>query len=123
MTVPAKHRQQILDEYVIKGFNYQDYSRTLAGLIENLLRYHRVQIHSVSFRAKTPESLAEKLSRPEKSYTRLSDITDLAGVRITTYFSEDVDSAAGILRSEFAIDETASVDKRVSSDPTRFGYR
>ncbi|MNV51075.1 GTP pyrophosphokinase YjbM [compost metagenome] len=51
------------------------------------------------------------------------DITDLAGVRVTTYFADHVDLVAETLRSEFIIDESSSIDKRLYADPDRFGYQ
>jgi hypothetical protein len=52
----------------------------------------------------------------------LDEVTDLSGVRITTYFEDDVDRVVGILVDEFLIDSVNSVDKRVLLDPDRFGY-
>ncbi|MGF6349007.1 putative GTP pyrophosphokinase [Variovorax sp. W2I14] len=47
----------------------------------------------------------------------------MAGVRITTYFADDVDRVAETLQSEFEIDQRSSIDKRQYSDPDRFGYQ
>ena len=43
-------------------------------------------------------------------------------MRIITYFSNDVDKIANIIRKEFKIDELNSIDKRDPDDPTKFGY-
>lgn len=123
MAISAEVQSQILRTYETNRGLYGDYCRTLGGLVESVLSPRGIQTHSVSFRAKSPESLAEKITRPDKSYTRIEEITDLAGVRITTYFAEDVDKVAEVLRAEFAIDPEASVDKRQYADPDRFGYR
>lgn len=123
MPIPATVQQRLLDEYSNLRAQYADFARSLAGLVENLLDHRQVQIHSVSYRVKDPSSLAEKLRRPDKSYSELSEITDLAGVRIITYFADDVDVVASLLRTEFSIDDAASVDKRQYSDPNQFGYR
>ena len=49
-------------------------------------------------------------------------ITDLVGLRIITYFEDDIDKIAEIFKTEFDIDFPNSVDKRlVESD--KFGYR
>ena len=62
------------------------------------------------------------MRRPDKSYSNLSDITDLAGVRVTAYFADDVDLIAKMLSSEFSVDEKSSIDKRQYENPNQFGY-
>jgi putative GTP pyrophosphokinase len=123
MAVSAEIQREILATFEARRGLYDDYCRTLGGLIESVLAPRGIQTHSVSFRAKEFDSLAEKVTRPDKSYSRLDEITDLAGVRITTYFADDVDRVAEALRTEFLIDSEASVDKRQYVDPDRFGYR
>ena len=122
VAIPSDTQKAMLQEYEHSHGLYGDYCRTLGKLIETLLSDRGIQTHTVSYRAKSPHSLTEKVTRPDKGYTVLSDITDLAGVRITTYFADDVDKAAELLRAEFAIDENASIDKRQFADPDRFGY-
>jgi putative GTP pyrophosphokinase len=122
MAVSPGTQQQLVDAYDGRRELYVDFSRTLASLIETLLA-PSVQIHAISHRAKSRESFAEKITRPDKSYKSLGHVTDLAGVRITTYFADDVDKTAEMIRKEFLIDESASIDKRKYADPERFGYR
>lgn len=122
MAIPSETQKEILKEYEQHHSLYGDYCKRLGELVEALLKAQGIQTHSVSYRAKTPESLTEKVTRPDKGYTALADITDLAGVRITTYFADDVDKAASLLKTEFTIDSSASVDKRRFADPDRFGY-
>ena len=49
-------------------------------------------------------------------------MTDLLGVRIITYFPDEVDKAAKLVEREFCVDPDNSVDKRSILDPDRFGY-
>jgi ppGpp synthetase/RelA/SpoT-type nucleotidyltranferase len=80
--------------------------------------------HSITSRAKTPEKLKEKFSREGKDYKDpLKEITDLAGVRIITYFTSDVEKLIPIIEEEFQIDWKNSVDKRIYDDPSLFGYK
>lgn len=123
MAISMDLQRRILDAYETSQGLYGDYCRTLGGLIDTVLSPRGIQTHSISFRAKSVESLAEKITRPDKSYATIEEITDLAGVRITTYFADDVDRVAEVLRAEFSIDPDASVDKRQYADPDRFGYR
>ena len=55
-------------------------------------------------------------------YKELKDITDLVGIRIITYFEDDIDIIAEIVKKEFDIDSINSVDKR-QIEADRFGYR
>jgi putative GTP pyrophosphokinase len=123
MAISLEIQEKILEKFEAKRGLYGDFCRTLGGLIESVLSSRGIQTHSVSFRAKSLDSLGEKVTRLDKSYAALEEITDLAGVRITTYFADDVDKVAEVLRAEFAIDVEASVDKRQYADPDRFGYR
>jgi hypothetical protein len=51
----------------------------------------------------------------------LDDITDLAGLRVVTYYEDEVDRVAEVIRKEFDIDPRKSVDKR-ETEPDKFGY-
>ena len=91
------------------------------SLIEECLEDAQIHYQSVQARVKTLRKLREKYSNPEKRYKRLDDITDLAGLRIITYYGDEVDQAAEIIKREFDIDPQRSIDKR-NSNPDRFGY-
>jgi putative GTP pyrophosphokinase len=62
------------------------------------------------------------LRNHEPPYIALDDVTDLVGVRIITYFLDDVDRVADLIEAEFSIDEVNSVDRRATIEPDRFGY-
>lgn len=123
MAVSIDVQRKILSSFEGCSGLYEDFCRTLGGLLESLMRPQAIQMHAISYRVKSIESLAGKITRPEKSYLELQEITDLAGVRITTYFAGDVDRVAEVLSTEFLIDLGSSVDKRKYVDPDRFGYR
>jgi ppGpp synthetase/RelA/SpoT-type nucleotidyltranferase len=93
----------------------------MADLINRLIDARKISYHSISFRCKTKESFERKVDI-KQSYSALEDITDLAGVRIITHFSDDVDVVASMIESEFKIDRANSIDKRAALDPDRFGY-
>lgn len=57
-----------------------------------------------------------------KDLKSLADVHDLLGLRIITYFPDEVDAVAEIVEREFDVDEPHSVDKRRLLDPDRFGY-
>ena len=102
---------------------YKSFAGKVQELIYSILKANGITPHSVTFREKSPSSLMEKIQREGKSYENpLSEITDLAGVRIITYFISDVDKIVPLLEKEFNIDKENSVDKRKVTDPARFGY-
>ena len=113
----------ILQEYDDQHKKFDDLAPILVSLARMLLSESGQTVHSVTNRCKPKESFSKKLTRPDKQYSVLSDITDIVGLRITTYFSDDVDSVAKILEKEFVIDHDQSIDKRVFQDPNRFGYQ
>jgi len=98
------------------------FTEMMEKLIIELLNDNKINFHSVTSRVKEESSLYKNLSESTEEITELEDIHDLAGLRITTYFSDDVDLVAAIIEKEFDIDEQNSVDKRSLLDPDRFGY-
>ena len=91
-------------------------------LIEGLIEGAGINIHHLTSRLKTPGGLAEKLRRKPGRYVQLADVTDLVGVRIITYFEQDVAAVSRALEAVFDVDWDNSVDKSKFHDPDRFGY-
>lgn len=112
----------ILSEYREKRPAYEEFTLTCEDLIRRLLRGANIRVHSVTARTKDIERLAEKISRPDKNYEKLIDITDLSGVRVITYFEDDVDKIGTLIEQEFKVFPDKSIDKRKVLDPDRFGY-
>ncbi len=112
----------ILSEYDTNVSLYEILSRKISALLEGLIRDEGLYVHSIHHRVKQRESLSRKLNKPDASYKKLGDLTDIAGVRVITYFSSDVDRVADIIRREFTVDTEHSIDKGALLDPDRFGY-
>lgn len=112
----------ILNEYREQQNLYRDFADKLSALIQEILLSNKLSVHSITCREKDHKSLEGKLSKNSTKYNNLEDITDLAGLRIITYFSDDVDLIASLIESEFDFDESNSIDKRKILDPDRFGY-
>ncbi|MER6952203.1 hypothetical protein ABT294_50165 [Nonomuraea sp. NPDC000554] len=111
------------------GPSYQDRAAVLrqfgplvVSLMSEIAAANGIQIHAINYRIKEEESTIRKLSSKEGRYAGLSDLTDILGVRIITYFPEAVDAIAHQIEAEFNIDRENSVDKRSLLDPDRFGY-
>lgn len=112
----------ILDQYDQERHLYTAFTNKVSSLIAEILRENGIHVHSVTSRVKDRQSLAKKLSRPDCPYSSLSDVTDIAGVRITTYLEDDVSKVAKLLEEEFKVDHQNSGDKGALLDPDRFGY-
>ncbi len=114
--------ETILAEFDAKLELYSRVTTKSENLIRELLVEYGINAHSVTSRTKARGSLAKKLSKTGRSYKDLSDINDISGVRIVTYFEEDVDRVVEVIEKEFEIDGKNSIDKRLILDPDRFGY-
>jgi ppGpp synthetase/RelA/SpoT-type nucleotidyltranferase len=85
-----------------------------------LLREANIDVHSVEARGKERKSLIQKVSRPDKTYEVLEEITDIVGVRIITYFEDSIEQIAKLVEQKFKVRFHDSSDKRSEE---QFGYR
>lgn len=115
-------RNSILSEYDDKYVAYNAFTEKMHHLVSEILNEKNLSIHSLNYRVKTRPSLLKKLEKLDAHYTSLGDITDISGIRIITYFSDEVDSVASLLKQEFQLDLENSIDKRTQLDPDKFGY-
>lgn len=76
----------------------------LQAKLEQVIRDAKLPFHSVTARVKDRASLAHKLSRPDKSYARLWDVTDLIGLRVETYFEDHVEAVSRLIEANFKVD-------------------
>lgn len=101
---------------------YEAVTSQFQSMLSLLLRQETLHIHSISGRTKDSQSLRGKIARHKNKYKQLTDITDLCGFRIITYYEDEVDKIAALLRRYFSIDEENSVDKRKKLAADEFGY-
>lgn len=113
-------KELILNSYDEKKVIYLEYEKKIKDLIEGLIKVENLIIHTIESRVKDRESLSKKIDRKEDKYTSLEEITDTVGLRIITYFEDDVDKIANLLTEHFFLEET--VDKRNKKNPDGFGY-
>lgn len=116
------NNESILSIYKNNQKNYTALEGMTCSLLSTLLSSQSLHIHSISSRTKSLESLHGKINRIGKSYNAIEDITDIVGIRITTYFSDELDKVSKLIASEFTVDSDHSIDKRKSLAPDRFGY-
>lgn len=114
-------QNNILNEYDNSLIMLNKLETKVKELLKDLLEPNKANIHTISSRIKSKDSLSKKIERKNK-YSYLRDITDIVGFRVITLYSDTVDEVAKIIESEFKIDEQNSIDKRKALEPNRFGY-
>ncbi|MCY1691162.1 RelA/SpoT domain-containing protein [Exiguobacterium sp. SL14] len=80
-------------EYVNDKEEYDAYADKLKMLLSELLDAAGIKYHSIVARTKDSESLYQKVLRQPNKYRSLKDVHDLTGIRIVTYFHDDVREA------------------------------
>ncbi|MEV6103953.1 hypothetical protein AB0M28_04435 [Streptomyces sp. NPDC051940] len=112
-------RTKALESYEGAYPLYQQFAVTLKNLTQNFCEQHGMKIQTVEARAKEPASVLGKLDR-HPGYRTLSDIEDLCGVRVVTFYLDDIQRVRNMLRAEF---EILKEESRQASSPDAFGYR
>ncbi len=116
------HSRLILDEYREKLPAFNRLRDIIIPMLNDAINKCGMEVTSVGARIKTEHSLAGKLALKGSKYASLSDITDILGARIITYYTDDVDRIASMIEQIFDIDWENSVDKRKLHQPDSFGY-
>ncbi|MBI3558371.1 MAG: GTP pyrophosphokinase family protein [Deltaproteobacteria bacterium] len=115
--------EQILGHYDLHLPAFQALKARLQASLVELLSQNGIEVHAVSSRVKSRESLRYKLSRPDKTYRAVWDVTDLLGLRVTTYFEDQIEDVARLIEKHFRVDFNHSADKLGGKAPDSFGYR
>jgi len=100
---------------------YRRAAKHVEERVREALEGRALGIHSISVRAKDPDSLAEKVH--QKGYKDSNEVTDLIGVRVITLTEATVESVASRLSSMFRIDAGRSADKTAELGDRAVGYR
>lgn len=110
-----------MNEFQQKRYIYQNFAAEVEHQLERILSEEKISCNAITSRVKDIESLSGKIDRKGGKYSCLEDLTDIAGVRVITYYSDDVDRVADIVEREFTVDRENSIDKREALEPDRFG--
>ncbi len=115
-------KQRLCDEFNRNYRKYEKLSTKAQGLIEELIRKNNIGVKSITVRTKDMESLKRKIESKNYKYSSLEQITDLSGVRVITYYSDDVYKVEEIIKNNFKVDSFNSIDKAKILEYDRFGY-
>ena len=116
------HCEMILDEYRDRLPVLNRLKEVALDILKRTLKENHMVVTAIEGRVKTEKSLAGKLELKGSKYHTVDDITDTVGVRIITFFSDEVDKIAALMERMFEIDWDNSVDKRKMLEIDRFGY-
>jgi ppGpp synthetase/RelA/SpoT-type nucleotidyltranferase len=116
------HSEIILDEYRSQLPVFEKMQAQVMQKLEDALGRSGIIVTAITSRIKTEESLKGKLALKGQKYRSLSDITDILGARIITFYTDDVDRIAAIAEQLFDIDWANTVDKRKIHETDSFGY-
>ncbi|MBO5563754.1 MAG: RelA/SpoT domain-containing protein, partial [Bacteroidales bacterium] len=116
------YSEQILEEYRKNLPVFQKLQAKVPDELRRVFADADIVVASVESRIKTEDSLAGKLERKGMKYHSLSDVTDIFGVRIITFYTDDVDKVASVVERMYDIDWENSVDKRKIHQIDSFGY-
>lgn len=116
------HSRAILDEYIQDLPQFVKCEQKVRDSIKDLLANAGILVAAVESRVKSQDSLAGKLELKGHKYNSLADLTDILGLRIVTFFIDDIEKVASAVERLFTIDWENSVDKRKIHDTDSFGY-
>lgn len=116
------HTEMILEEYDQQLPLFRRLERIVQITLQDILDSNGLMVTAVNTRIKTRESLAGKLELKGYKYHSISDITDILGARVITFYTDDVDRIASMAEQVFDIDWENSVDKRRLHNTDSFGY-
>ncbi len=124
-----RHGAEARERYLEIRPTYALFAEKLRTLIQDLLANAQIVWQTVNPRAKDPDSFREKAMRVrEKDPSQpkypdpLTDIEDLAAVRIVTYFGSDVSRAAALIRNEFVLVGDRDIREELIRE-SRLGYQ
>jgi len=113
--------ENVLAEFDAREDMLNELCTRTKSLIEDCLQDAQLRHQPIQARVKKRDKLRTKYLDPQKDYRRLDDITDQAALRVITYYDDEVDRVAEVIKREFAVIPEKSVDKR-ETEPDRFGY-
>jgi putative GTP pyrophosphokinase len=122
------HRKIAVEQYAKKRKHYEEFAWEIENILTEAIETHKLKISEVQSRAKDEKSFGKKAmsaneQNPEepKYKNPMSGITDLAGVRVITFFPSTVEEVCELIRKEFEVIER--VDHTASAElEQRLGY-
>ncbi len=115
------HGEALLKQYRELRPTLEQLAKDAYDQLRRALRDQGIYVTAIEYRVKTEKSLAGKLELKGAKYKSIDDVTDLVGLRVITFYTDEVDKVAAIAKRVFDIDWQESVDKR-KHQLNVFGY-
>ena len=122
------HREIAEEQYQKVRTEYQSFADEVKKVLSESLKRAGVKVHSIDARAKTVESFGQKASIPSpedenkpKYPHPLTNITDLAGIRVITLFPETQEQVDCVISEEFHVKEKTDKTELLLKEE-KFGY-
>jgi len=116
------HGEALMQQYHALLPTLEALSGEAYDTLRRALHEQGIYVTAIEHRVKTEKSLAGKLELKGAKYKSIDDITDLVGLRVITFYTDEVDKVAAIAKRVFDIDWQESVDKRKLHKLDSFGY-
>ena len=116
------HGTMILEDYRAKKPIFDKMLEIIKKELWERINEAGLYVTAIEVRVKTEASLAGKLERKGSKYHALSDVTDILGARVITFYTDEVDKIAAMMDKCFEVDYANSVDKRKMHQLDSFGY-
>ena len=116
------HGEMLLQQFRELRPTLEQLANEANNLLSQALSEQGIYVTAIEHRVKTEKSLAGKLELKGAKYKSIDDITDLVGLRVITFYTDEVDKVAAIAKRVFDIDWQESVDKRKLHQLDAFGY-
>ncbi len=116
------HTKELIGQYRSLQPAYRKLSETVLQRLKAFFAETGLVVATIEHRVKSEKSLEGKLRLKGDKYRDIYDITDIVGLRVITFYIDDVDKIASVLERLFEIDWEHSVDKRKLHEIDSFGY-
>ena len=114
--------QELLQQYRQLLPVYEQMVEIISEKLTEFFAEAGIIVAAVEHRVKKENSLAGKLQLKGSKYNSVHDVTDIVGIRVITFYTDDVDKVASVLERLFEIDWENSIDKRKAHEIDSFGY-
>ena len=116
------HGEALMEQYRNLLPTLEQLSSDAYDILSRALSEQGIYVTAIEHRVKSEKSLAGKLEVKGSKYKSIDDITDLVGLRVITFYTNEVDKVAAIAKRLFDVDWQESVDKRKLHQLDAFGY-
>ena len=116
------HGEMLLQQFRELRPSLEQLANEAYALLRHALDEQGIYVTAIEHRVKTEASLTGKLELKGAKYHTITDVTDLVGLRVITFYTDEVDKVAAIAKSIFDVDWQQSVDKRKLHELHAFGY-